>query len=431
MKAIDLLCAVCILLLLISLEGSSQTTLIWERENVFWSAWMFKKGFFSVADIIIMLLSFVTCVRLIKNPRIHYGPYLSLCLLLIIYVLIGFVYNIAVYSYWKTFLYDFKVTLLLVMPYVLLSTMKDRRILELFKPKLIVIYFITSQLIDYVIVMTKGGPMHINLFHLPMLPFAFGFIFTIPAITYATRIRYRVLFVMMFLMDVMQYLNVGGLYGLYRSFEYMTLIFFLRFRMQMRSKILLLLILTFFFHALAYMALTNPFTSTIKPIETRVIEIRNVWDNFNRNIPGIIGKGLGSTWFEIEKLPEEDIYAVGTSLGQDIEEGMALPVKFVFHYSTCSLLYKWGIIGSVLLIMLCGIYIYKLQTSIDKLVLVGLGKNKAKYLKATAFMSFFFIYHNFQMIGSCYYSLITSLLAFYIQNQLTTLRSNALSSTNA
>lgn len=431
-KLTNLICTAGLLILLLSRDSSVMTSLIWDRGSVFWSAWMFKKGLFSVADLIIIALSFVVYLRLIKKPVILYSPYLMLCLLISFYLTIGFIYNIAVYPFWKTFFYDLKIVLLLIVPYILLSQIKSRRIRNLFKPEFIVLYFILSQLIDYtIVILTGGAPESINIFHLPMLPFAFGFIFTIPAFVYATKVRYRVLFGTMFLMDVMQYLNVGGLYGFFKAFEYGCLIFFLRFRMSLKGKVAALLILIISFHIISFIALTNPITASIKPIDTRMIQLKNVWENFNRNIPGVIGKGLGSTWFEVEKIPEYDIYSVGTSLGQDIERAMEKPVKFVFNYWTASLLYKWGIIGSLLLIAFAGNYLYRLQANIDKLNAMGIAKDRIKYLKAVSFISFFFVYNNFQMIGSCYYSLLTSLFAFYIQDQFSLSRSIMASEANA
>lgn len=151
---------------------------------------------------------------------------------------------------------------------------------------------------------------------------------------------------------------------------------------------------------------------------TRHIQMENVLLNFNRNIPGFIGKGLGSTWFEIIPVPEDDIYSVGTSVGVTSKEAMAMPVKFIFNIYAAGVLYKWGILGIVLLIGLISYYYSSMSAQISRLRRAGLASSKARWLAVYLLVGTILIFENFTYIGILKTSLMTSLMAFYVEHQI-------------
>lgn len=194
-----------------------------------------------------------------------------------------------------------------------------------------------------------------------------------------------------------------------------------RVRLATRAGLILTVILAV---NLAFVFLiSNPFQFSLlaeKPTGsvTRSIQLENVLLNFSENIPGIIGKGWGSTWFEYVRIPEDDIYSVGSSMGVDIEEAMSLPVKFSFNWLPPAVLHKWGLLGIVLLSFLIAKFYQDLSKKIRKLHNLGLHGDEIRYLYGILAMACYFILADFLWSTSLRGAIFTSLLAFRVEKEI-------------
>jgi hypothetical protein len=137
--------------------------------------------------------------------------------------------------------------------------------------------------------------------------------------------------------------------------------------------------------------------------------------NYQSNFPIVIGKGLGSTWFAYVPVPISDVYSVGTSVADTPAGSVTSPVQFIFNFVPASFLYKWGIAGGIILAYLFARF-------------YGGGRNQlamfptqagssAKWQRLWLLVAFLYVVHNFTYIGAMRDSVITSLLAFYIESK--------------
>jgi hypothetical protein len=148
---------------------------------------------------------------------------------------------------------------------------------------------------------------------------------------------------------------------------------------------------------------------------TRQIEWDNVLLNYDANFPIAIGKGLGTTWFEYIQLPSIDAYAVGTSVGDTLQESRTSPVKFVFNFTAPALLYKWGFLGILLLAYFLARYFGRLQQRYQAIPPLN---REGSSLPVLMMIGFILALDNFTYIGLAKASLITSLIAFQIEFRL-------------
>src|SRR2546422_1843105 len=128
-----------LLLLVATLDFTLQTSSVLEK-TTYWTPWLLKLGPISVSDIAIVLLATYTLFRFCQRPAIPNSPYVLLCSLLVLYLVIGIIYNLQVFSLWKTYLYDVKIVMYLIVPYFFLFVIRAREnIIRVFTPKKIFI----------------------------------------------------------------------------------------------------------------------------------------------------------------------------------------------------------------------------------------------------------------------------------------------------
>jgi hypothetical protein len=145
-------------------------------------------------------------------------------------------------------------------------------------------------------------------------------------------------------------------------------LFIVRTRIKLIPKYILVLAIFLLVFPFSIFVVYRPFglVKTKSPgVITRVIQFENVLANFHKNIPMLIRKGLGSTWFEYMPIPEGDIYSVGTSVERTSKETIDSPAKFIFNFAPAATLYKWGIIGTLILIFLIVLYFQKVFMKIN------------------------------------------------------------------
>lgn len=418
--------ALLLVLLLLTVEMSLQTSIIWNRSGA-WTPWLYKVGIFSIADIIIIAVSVCVLVKLLLRPVIAKSPYICLCLLACFYLCIGLIYNIGVFTLWKTYLYDVKVILYLLIPYLFLYSVNRKvYITGLFTPELIFIYAAVASLIDFIIVNVLGQAEYPKFLKFITIPSLIPLSVTIVGIIYSKKTRYRLLFLFLMFFEI---LNAVNRVSLGFIFQFMVIIFYiiiLRLNMRFKARFVTLLAAVFIVNIGTVMLIYNPFNLSLlaqkkQGFMTRQIQMDNALENFWHNIPGFIGKGIGSTWFEYYKIPEVDIYSVGTSVGYIPEEAMSMPVKFVFNFVPPSLLHKWGVCGSILLVFWVTRYFHVLHQKIRQLSKTGVDEGQIRYFSAVLLISTLFALDSFVYIGVLKTSLITSLLAFYTENNINNL----------
>lgn len=419
--------ALLLVFLLLTIEASLQPSIVWDRSDAWWTPWLYKVGIFSIADIIIIAISAYVLLKLLLRPVIAKTPYICLCLLACAYLCIGFIYNIEVFTLWKTYFFDIKVVLYLMVPYLFLNSVKRKiSITGLFTPKLLFIYAAIASLIDLVIVNLFGQSEYPKFLGFIAIPSLIPVSVTIIGVIYSKKIEHKFGFLLLMFFELLNAVNRISLGFLLQFVSIIFYMIILRMNVRFKAKFAALLSAVFIINFSIVMLIYHPLNISLLTQKkdgfiTRQIQMDNALENFWHNIPGVLGKGLGVTWFEYYKIPQADIYSVGTSVGRTIEEAMRMPVKFIFNFVPPSLLHKWGILGGILLVFLITRYFYVLHQKIRKLNEAGISENQIRYISAVLLISTLFILDSFIYIGVLKTSLITSLLAFYTENNINNL----------
>ncbi len=424
--SINCLSVVFLILLLSSVESSLQTSIVWDRSTA-WTLWLYKVWFFSIADLLIITITVITLFKILKKPVIPSSPYLALCALALFYLYIGLIYNLSVFTFWKTYLYDFKVVLYFIIPYLFLNTIKNKTgIIGLLTPKRIFIYTAISGLIDFTIVNLFGQSEYAQFLGYIAIPVLFPMSVLAVGIIYSHNKLHKLFFFIFLCFEFMNAVNRISLGVILSLITSLFFIFVLRWNLKFGLRVLTVGGAILAVNLGSILLIQNPFGWFFLDLKadgalTRQIQMQNAIENFSHNIPGVIGKGLGSTWFEYIPISETDIYSVGTSVGSTPEEAISMPVKFIFNFEPPALLHKWGIIGTICLFFFLARY-YNINFNKIRKLRYQVDKNEIKYLKAILVLSFLFAAGSFTYIGSLKPSLITSLLAFYIENKIRSLQ---------
>jgi len=429
-KTIHYLLAACLVVLLLTVEFSLQTSIIWTRSFAM-TPWLYKIGAFSVADVVIISVTVFTALLLLKRGLIQQSYYSRVCTLAWGYLAIGVIYNLFVFRLWKTFLYDLKVVLYLTVPYLFLKTVNTKRLLGWFTPPRLFFYVALATLGDFIIVHSWGKSEYPSWLGLPSILPLVPLSLLVVGVMFAPGHRWRLIFAFLMTFEVVSAFNRLSLGMLFAAAIAMGVAWILSVGKKLSYPLQVGAILFWIVavQGVYLFLLTNPFQwpwliAKSEGALTRQIQMENAFLNFNRNIPGIIGKGLGSTWFEIVPLEQHDIYAVGTSVAKTSEEAMSMPVKFIFNIPAAAILHKWGILGTVALISLIVLYYKKLYRWIKRLSGNVLDPSEARWLYFYLLVSTVFIIENFTYIGILKTSLMTSLLAFYVEHNIQTSRAS-------
>jgi hypothetical protein len=380
----------------------------------------------SVADIFIIISAIYTFYLSLKR-KFQFPPsgYLRICSVAILYLIIGCLYNIFVYSHLKSFLYDFKTVLYLTIPYLFLLVCEDTKLRSSLTYKRIFFLSTISGIIDFIIVYSSNSSEYPSFLGFPTFPILIPLPALIIGLFYVKRWRHISCLLILISVEITTSINRLALGYLFNS---LTLLFYPQLVNLRRTRISRFLLILFFIILTNFIAaaqLTNPFNINILSAKsdgslTRIIQLDNALINFSQNIPGIFGKGLGVTWFEYIPIPSEDIYSVGTSMGETAEDSMSSNVKFIFNWTPPVLVHKWGILGVVLL-----------SWSFSNYIELSLRRNHSEKFQLSPLpqelsflltLSLFFIIDNFTFIGVLKSSMITSLLAFHVEDSIRKLR---------
>lgn len=418
------LIALLLIVLLISVESSLQTTIIWEQ-RAWWTVWIYKAGFLSIADLILLSMTGYVILRLSVRPVIPKSPYFLLCGLAGLYLLVGFAYNVLVFTFWKTFLYDFKVFLCFLIPFLFLYTTRDTPIAAWFTPMRLFVYGGIAALIDAIVIYTTGRVEELQQLGIPVLPLFIHPIVPLVALIFFRDYRLRIFFLAVFIVVILNLVNRIELVSLFNLAVALVclLAVYIFPRTKLRYRWLLILGAMFICHLIAVAFIYDWFGGgvlTVKSdgVNTRKIQMDNVISNFSENISGIIGKGWGSTWFENIRIPQNDIYSVGLSVGDNPAEAMASPVKFVFNWGPPSILYKWGILGVIGITWLLALYFVILDNRIRILHQGNASSYDTRKWYFLLIITMVFMQENFFYVGGLYASVLTSILAYNLEDQV-------------
>ena len=306
--SINYFLVLCLILLLLSVESSLQTSIIWDRSTA-WTLWLYKVGPFSVADIIIIAITGIVIIRLLLNSSIPASPYLLLCLLALAYLCIGFIYNVGVYTLWKTYLYDVKVFLYLLVPYLFLNSIKySTKLIGLLSPKHIFTYMAIASLIDSTVVNLSGTSEYPQILGFPAVPPLLPMAVILAGIIYAKKATHKIIFLAFLGFEFVSAVNRLSLGLLFNAAQILLFIFVLHFNLRFTARFIAIFASILLINLASLLLVTNPFNWTLLAAKaegsiTRQVQMENAVENFKHNIPGAIGKGLGSTWFEYIPIP--------------------------------------------------------------------------------------------------------------------------------
>jgi hypothetical protein len=411
-----------IVILITCVESSLQTAVIFDRSAAWWTVWLYKIGPLSVADEMIITVALYVGWKLLKNNfQVNRSPYMKLCLFAFSYLLIGLLYNIFIFTNWKYFLYDFKALLYLTVPYLFLY-FTDIKVKKILSYRNIFILYAVGQIIDFGIVSLFGQadrPSFLGL-SLPttLLPFSVSLV----GLLYTKDRAYKIWYSLLIMIELVVAINLIALSSLVNSMSIIIYMSIAKASFKKIGRYVAVLSIILLVNLLSIWSITNPFGNELLAAKsdgavTRQIQLANALLNSTENIPGLIGKGLGSTWFEYIPIPQTDIFSIGTS-GGEIDEALASPVKFIFNWIPPVLIHKWGILGTLFLIYFISMYLHsalksnKINHQLGK---ISVGEKQGENILLMT--SFIFIVENFTYIGLLRTSLITSLLAFYVENR--------------
>jgi hypothetical protein len=262
------------------------------------------------------------------------------------YFLLGIVYNFFIEFHLISFLYDFKLLLYFAVTYYWL--------------KIFIKLNWTSNHFAYILLLLAFGTywdaIYINNFGVNERPKYLPFIpSTLEAVPSALIIpfiflfkKFRLIFIIIFIFDFLNNISstsLGNLFGI------ITTIFMMCLYQNHFSKRLIFFLVFFgyLFVSTALPLIIEAYPSFLFGNKTTGVEIRQIktlifWDNFFMNIPGIIGKGFGSTYYETIIHPLTNVYSTGI-YHQDGN------VKFVWH-TPLGKYYKLGLVGNFILLII-------------------------------------------------------------------------------
>jgi len=372
---------------------------------------------------IIIAVTAVTLLCLAGRPRLPVSWYLALCGLALIYLLLGLLYNVTVYTFWKTYFYDVKVFLYLTVPYLFLHSIDNERIKQWFRPERVFIYGAFASLFDLFMVTAFGRSEYPSYLGLPPWPPLVPVPVLLIGLLFARQRRHKLVLGVLIGLEIVNLINrlsLGALFALGVSIVYVIIAMP---RLSYAARVGLVLSAVVGVNLFAVVLIGNPLgwpllSTKADGVAIRQTQLENVLLNFEHNFPVLTGKGLGATWFEYVKAKDPFGYSTGTSVGATFQESLDAPVKFIFNWTPPSLLYKWGFLGIVAICVLASAFYYSAYAKIRRLRSAQSGGESLRYLQAALLIAFVFVLDNFTYIGQLRLSLITSLLAFYVENEL-------------
>lgn len=320
----------------------------WLSGGFHYSVYMNKLAFLAVSDYIVIFLLFAIIFLRTKKSSdtisIRIGFLRLFVPLIMLQLFLGILYNLVYDFYPKPLLYDFKWVLYLVAGAALPYILKPGSVL--LSVKHIIACLFLSSFLDILYV------QFLDCCH--ELPSALGLpplVETIPtfALLLGSGLLSPVIHLILLGMQLIHIINVLALNQIYLSLVAVGIIVLTKLRVY---KSLVLLYFNFCFLVVPIvLILFADFLLVYKPdgVSTRTIQISNLSENLKSKGFGLIGMGYGATYREFKQTPRNDVYAVGTSISRDQEASMDAPVKFIFNTPAAGAIYKYGLLGLLML----------------------------------------------------------------------------------
>ena len=300
----------------------------------------------------------------------------------------------------KALLYDIKATLYLFVPYIALKNFFDDIVINENHVYLFAFIYIIGSFYDAIYVNYFLSPEYSSIIGLPLV-YEIMPITVLFGIAFLTSYSYtKMLFVVFFLWEVVSSFNRGNIGNIFRIGLAISTYLLVRIKQTQATRIVSF-ILFFYLIVIALPIvlyyINIPFFGDIKKLgwEIRRLEVVNFFLNSIQNFPIFIGKGLGSTWTEIV-YTGGGIYSYGPFQYSDN--------KFIWHNTLAGAFYKFGVLGSLLLI-------YFLSTIASKLV-ANYQKMQNKIPLLLAYLVIVFVMSNVNGIGILKGALLSSIILF-------------------
>jgi len=394
-------------ILILSPETSLNTGLAIDKNSIH-SVYLYRVlGTVTVSDLMIIILFFFIFLNIIKIMRISLGVIGPILIIYLVYYFIGLLYNIFVHYELKAYLYDIKAGLYLFVPYLILKIyFRKIEITERLVFKIALLYLFGIAL-DSILVFINGGSHYVNQLGIPLLLEIFPLSLLIGASLLFSNKKSKLLFRSLTVFEVFSSVNRVNLGAIFSGILAVGWAFLTKLKMSFRLYLVSIFILYYFINIVVQNIIffIPNLLSEIKADgwEVRRIEIYNFFENSIINFPIIIGKGLGTTWREVVQPTVMNVFSHGPFLGSDY--------NFIWHNTLGGTFYKFGLIGSFLLILYLSTVASKILVTTKNTVNQGIG----------LFLSFSipaFVMMNVTGIGVLKGALLSSLILFGIDRLL-------------
>lgn len=329
-------------------ETSIQTGLALEKKSCH-TIYLCKSLFgIGISDWIILVMTIILICNIFLNlGRIKLtrsSSFYKITIISLVYLLIGIIYNIFVYHDLIAYLYDFKVFLYFTVTYYWIKIFTK---FEFSHKHLILIFILLAlgSLWDYVYVSNFGSYERPN--RISFIPNIMPLVGVNLIIMYLFCFKkYRIFMSLILLFEILILFNQASLGSIYSIGILLVFIFLYKVKLK-ENYHLFILIFSYLFLLLPFQLIIYEILPLITDLKSEGLEIRKIktiviFENYLMNIPFIIGKGLGSTYFETVTSDLTNVFSTGI---YHLEGN----VKFVIH-SPLVIFYKYGVIGFFIIV---------------------------------------------------------------------------------
>jgi hypothetical protein len=325
-------------------EASLDTSLAIDKNSLH-SIYLYKVYGLVLSDWIIIILSLIIFVHTTIPNKIYLGIIKPILIVYLFYLALGFIFNLSVNFDLKALLYDVKVSLYMFIPYLSLSlihykvTAHSKNII-----KRVLMFIILGSVLDAFYISYIGGAEYPSILGMPLIlslapiPLLIGF-------WYYFKPRKSSFSLLSFeFLSSFNRVNLGSFFfGSLASIW----IFLLNLSFKFKSKVIIMTLSYYSIVIILPLLVMFVFSDLVGVkkggMEIRRVEVANFIENSTNNIPIVIGKGLGSTWKEVIQSGHKDVYSQGAHLNSEY--------KFIWHNTLGGAFYKFGIFGSLFLIV--------------------------------------------------------------------------------
>ena len=394
-----------ILILVFFPETSLNTSLAINKDSIH-SIYLYRVfGAITASDLIILFLFGFVFFRTLSRGTINFGIIAPIFYIYIVYYFLGFLYNVLVAYELKPYLFDIKAGLYLFVPYMALKeVLKDFIITESLIIKIVIIYAL-GIFLDSALIQINGGGHYVSQINFPLILEVFPMALLLGASFLFTRKKSKYLSRIFFIFEILSSLNRLNMGALLAAILSLIWLFIVKIRLSfsfMIGSMVLIYYSVYVFAMNVIIFIPNPLMKfKSHGWEIRKIELFNFLENSIINFPILIGKGLGTTWREVIVPSSANVYSHGPFYDS--------VNNFIWHNTFGGSFYKFGIIGSLLLITYLSIISTRLlfRTRCTKNQSVG------------AFLSFSipaFVMLNINGIGILKGALISSIILFSVNH---------------